>query len=520
MKRVLTIVLAALLCAAMLTGALAEAPVLVSQPGDADWIDGSNLLRIRGENGYFVATMDGTALTGEEFASSIYYEDGVITAAKLSVEGVNAFGALNQSGEEVVPFQYGDIDVLSDVWVVGVSLVEATKENYDYNSWFSDDVYLIDTVDIYNVATGTKAATLTRAEYSDAKAFGEYINVENRTDGTVTTYDASFNALGTVKYTWSEDLIPQTGLQTFRDNGQYGLMDADGNVVMQPSFYTIYDFSEGYAEVSTGEKSGLIDEAGNVIIPAVFDKVNRGYNTPNGTSRFYNAGYFCVVQDGKLGYAVAGGTVTCEPKYSADVLDNNGASATYTDMEGKVHIVAGDGVETVLEGYDSVYPLSNASGVFYRVTNADYDYGMIDFHGNEVLPLQYGAVSVSGDGRYVLVDVDYRETAIYEITYPEAAAGEAAAPAEGEGEAEGEAPADSENSGIIALLDSAIVLLNQDPAANSNTVVGLLNSAYNQLGAESAAGAIINGAINTLQSDPAANGAAVVQLLENVKSLL
>ena len=516
MKKVLAILMAMLLCAAALTGALAE-PVLISQPGDADWIDGSNLLKIRGTNGYYIAEMDGTAITGEEFGSSIYYEDGVITAAKLSVDGVNAFGALDLSGKEIIPFQYGDIDVLNEVWAVGVVLVKATQEHYDYNSWFSDDVYLIDTVDIYNVASGTKVATMTRAEYNDADAYGEYINVENRTDGTVTTYDAAFNALGTVKYTWSEDLIPQTGLETFRDNVQYGLKDADGNVVMQPSFYSIYDFNNGYAEVYTGDKYGLIDEAGNVVVPAIYDKVNRGYYTPEGTSRHNNAGYFGVVQDGKLGYVVAGGAVTCEPKYSADALDNNGASAVYTDMEGKTHILAADGVETVLEGYDYIYPADNASGVFYRVRNADYDYGLIDFHGNVILPLEYDGLSMSGDGKYALVDVDYHETAIYEITYPEAAAGAAPEEADPAVEPAPDAPA---ASGAAALIDSAIVLLKADATANVNAVVGLLNSAFNELGAESAVGAIINSAINTLQSDPAANGETVVALLENAKTLL
>ena len=517
MKRVFSIVLAVLLCMAALTGALAEAPVLVYELGGAEWVKGSNYLSIRGDNGYYLATMDGTALTADEFAD-IDYSDGVFVAVKRGIEGLNDSGALNANGEEVIPFQYADIDVLNEYWAVGVVLVPATADKYDYKVWFSDIEYaLIETADIYNLSTGACAASLTRDEYNGARAYGAYINVENRTDGTVTTYDAEFNALGTVGYTSSEDLIPQTGIQKFYDNGQYGLQDADGNVIMQPSFSSIYSFEDGYARVSTGEKRGLIDEQGNLIVPAEYDEINFSIYSPEGVSQYCNVGYYCVTLDDKIGYVTAGGAVTCEPKYSTNILKNKGASAFYTDMEGVDHMLAADGVDTVLSGYDDVSTPYYSSGMFHQVKTSD-GYGLIDFHGEEILPCKYRDVALSGDGRYVLAQIDRDSSEIYELAYPEVAAAEPAAPAEGEPAAEPEAS--SENAGIVALLDSAIVLLNSDPAANSNAVVGLLNSAFNQLGAESAAGAIINGAINTLQSDPAANGAAVVQLLENVKSLL
>ena len=521
MKKILAILLAALLCSAMLTGALAEAPALVYELEDADWVDGSNYLYIRGNNGYYLANMDGTAITADEFAD-IDYSKGLFIGSKRSVEGINDSGAMDATGAEVIPFQYADIKVLNENWAVGIVLAEATAENYDYKVIFGSMEYaIIETVDIFNLAAGVCAASLSRAEYNDAKAFGAYINIENRTDGVVTTYDAEFNALGTVNYVWTEDLIPQTGLQTFRDNGQYGLQDADGNVILQPSYYSIYDFEDGYARVYTGDLYGLIDETGAVIVPAEYEKINKGYHTP-GDSAYDNAGYYCVEKDGKLGYVTAGGAVTCELKYSADALENNGASATYTDMEGKIHILAADGVESVVEGYEYMYPADNGSGVFYRVRNSDSRYGLIDFHGNEILPCQYRDVSMSGDGRYVLAEGDSYVCQIYELSYPEPAAADV--PAETPAEAPAEAPAAEAAapaaSGVAAIIDSAIVLLNADPAANSNAVVGLLNSAFNELGADSPAGAIINSAINTLQSDPAGNGATVVQLLENVKTLL
>lgn len=514
MKKILAIMLAALLCTALLTGALAEAPVY--ELGDADWVDGSNYVYIRGDNGYYLATMDGTALTSDEFAD-IDYSNGLFIGAKRTVEGINDSGLMDETGAELTPFQYADINVLNEYWAVGIVLAAATAENYDYNVIFGDmDYAIIETVDIYNLTSGTCVASLSRSEYKSCRAYGSYINVENRADGTVTTYDAEFNALGTVNYTSSEDLIPAQGIQTFYENGQYGLKDADGNVIMAPAFSSIYGFENGYARVSTGEKRGVIDEAGNVVVPAEYDEINFSIYSPEGVSQYYNAGYFCVEQDGKLGYVAAGGAVTCEPKLSTNILKNKGATAFYTDMEGVDHMLSADGVDTVLDGYTDIYTPYYSSGMFHRTKNADGAYGLIDFHGNEVLPCQYRDVSLSGDGRYVLAEVERGVCQIFELTYPEIAVG--AAPAEeAASETEGEAPA---ASGAAALLDSAILLLNTDAVANANAVVGLLNSAFNELGAESAAGAIINSAINTLQSDPAANGATVVQLLENAKTLL
>ena len=229
---------------------------------------------------------------------------------------------------------------------------------------------------------------------------GHSLNVENRASGEVTTYDLSFNALGTVNSLY-DDSLAQMDVTTFYERGT-GLMDGEGNVIADPVYDSIGSFYGGYAYVSLDDKYGLIDEAGNIALAIEYDDVDTSYYLPlsgSGEGSGYNAfGYFAVELDGKLGYVDEQGNVTCEPKYSVDVLDNNGASATYTDLEGKFHILAADGVETVVEGYEDVYPLNYLGGMFYRVTNEDYDYGVIDWHGNVVLPAQYNSINASGDG--------------------------------------------------------------------------------------------------------------------------
>ena len=570
MRKLLGILLTLAMLAGMFTVAMAEgAPVLVGKISNADWIDGTNYLQVQGSNGYGIMKMDGTMLTGTLYGRSFTYDGNVIVAAQLGGDEINAWGAFRMDGSTVVPFQYGDVEVLSEEWAVAYVLTQATADQYDYSSWTDSSLYLlIDHVDVYNLVSGACVATLTRAQFADAQAVGHSINIEDRSTGVVTTYDANFNALGTCDYISDTDYA-QVDIVTFRENGQYGLKDSQGNVIMQPSFYSIYDFDHGYAEVSTGEVNGLIDASGNVVIAPAYDRIVRNYYMPmptDGDNSGYEAnGYFCVELDGKLGYVDASGNVTCEPTYSKDILENNGASALYTDMEGKKHILAADGADTTVEGYENLRAADFASGMFYYVTDADYNYGLIDWHGNVVFPCQYSGITISGDGRYALVDVDYENSEIYELSYPVAgtaaavegdAAGDETPAAEEdavmaeepvaeavpdaeelptteapamdpapettvEAEASADTPAaETDYSAVVALLDSAKLLLNSDAATNRDAVINLLNSAVQSLGdANLSATTLIDSAISLLEQDAAANAASVIALLDSVAAL-
>lgn len=542
MKRLCRIALALALCAALAAGALAE-PTMLAEFEDVRWIDGTNLMSMEGRDGYCIAQLDGTPVTGEEFSRSFSYNSGLIVTSAAEPESVNCSGAVNLEGAEVIPFQYGDIKVLNEYWALAFTFAPATADHYDYESWSSDNYYLIDTVDVYNLEKGSKVGSLPRANYEEHYANGRTINIKDRSSGAITAYDADFNALGTDLNSVYDDEYAQMEISTFRSNGQQGLMDGEGNIIMEPKFQYINSFYGNYAEVSTGETYGLIDASGNVIIPAEYENINTGYYGAGGGSQYENFGYFCVEKDGKLGYVRAGGEVSCEPKYAADALENNGASATYTDIEGKLHILAGDGVETVIEGYDQVRPFSYGSGVFYRVNDADYNYGMIDFHGNVVFPCEYESISLSGDGRYALVNPDYDESELYELDYsavagaaepgeapaliaPEAESPAAAEPEEAPAEPEEapaepeEEPASGEVSAVAGLVDSAILLLQADAGANGSAVTSLLNAAIAQIGADSPAGSMLSSVITLLDADAGANGAAAVTLLENAKPLL
>ena len=558
MKHKVQVWLTLLLCLLMAIPAYADAPVLVADnlTEHLSWVDGTSLLRVPGSDGYSMNTLDGTALT-EPLYSNFFNLNGYIEAAKVDIDSYNCWGAFDTSGNVLIPFAYGDINVLSRDWALGIVLEDATADSYDYSSWTdSDKFYNIARVDVYHMPEGNKVAELPRANYLDSYAVYDCLNIQNRADNVITTYDANFNVLGTVEHLY-DSTFATPDYTTFRENGQYGIKDAAGNVIMAPSFYSVYDFRYGYAEVSDGESSGLVDTNGQVAVPVEYSDILISYYAPwseaGETSAYNCCGYFGVVNaEEKVGYVNAAGEVTCEPKYSRDIVTYNGASLTLVDLEGNTRLLAADGVETTLNGYSDVYVLHYSNGMYYRVTDANTSlYGVIDWHGEVVLPCEYTSVTLSGDGQYLLACKDWENYSIYQVSYPgqasaaEPPVAESATEPEASGadvkaaltdkvkdiagaqdaeettEAEAGAPAASDAGDVVSVINSAITLLNTDAASNSAAAISLLQNARSMLKEDRPdLTPTLNAAITLLNEDAAANRAGVVTLLNSVLLML
>lgn len=485
----------------------------------ADLLYGSNNLTLEGESGYALADMAGTPLT-EAVYGSFSYNGGYIVATGAE-GGLTSTGVLTAEGKELVPCRYSEIEVLNPHWILAITLDEATADQYDYSSFLSNDAfYLINTVDVYFISQDKEAscvASLTRDQYLDSSAYGEYINIQDRATNGITAYDSAFQPVATdLSYIYDEP-VDGDGLVTFSSNGQYGLQDAQGNTVMEPSFQYIYDFYRDYAVVSTGEKEGLIDREGNVVLPAEFDEVELNYYLPEdpeseSTSGYGAFGYFSVIQDGKAGFADETGAITCEPKYVADAVENCGISLLMTDAQGNVSIIAADGAETLIEGYDDVSALYYGSGLLYEVRNTDYQEGLIDWHGNVLLPCEYGDISLSADGNYAVTDNYDGYIDVYKLAFDQDGANaETEAPAETEASAETEGVGTETAAGtgstdtisaVNVLLDNAEAALNEDPEGGRESAAGLLASAASLLEGENAdAAALLNNAVSLLNME-------------------
>lgn len=402
----------------------------IRELSDVDLISGSSLFEMRGENGYYLADLEENPLTDAVY-SSFSFEKGYITAY-LKDGDLNREGLLLPDGSQVIECGYGDIKIANSHWAIGYKLTPADANNYDYEAWFTgeddDKYFLIETADVYHLEDGAAAlcASYPREEFLDYYAQGDYISIQNRSDESIVLYDGAFNVVSQDQsslYSYPDDIV--TGdYEIFSDNGQQGIRDKDGNVLVEPSYKYVDNISEGYARVSTGDYYGLIDLTGKVIVPAQADEIILSYKGPEMVSdssysgRYVCGGYVAASIDGKLAYYDLDGNQTVEPKISKDVFEVNGVSATYNDLEGNVHILAADGTDTVLDdAHKDVRALNYGSGYLYEFTDENYNKGLIDWHGNELLPIGQYSMELTGDGSYLLDEVDYSSSVLYEVNY-------------------------------------------------------------------------------------------------------
>lgn len=69
-----------------------------------------------------------------------------------------------------------------------------------------------------------------------------------------------------------------SGNWTNHYNGQYGFINANGKMITDFSFEYANDFCNGFASVNKDKKWGFIDENGQLVIPFQFDDVHPFYN--------------------------------------------------------------------------------------------------------------------------------------------------------------------------------------------------------------------------------------------------
>ena len=545
MKKLCTMMIAVLLCLCMAVPAMAfqgSASLKLDGLSSRYWIYDTDVLRVSGSEGYAMCTVDGTLLTEAKY-NSFEGINGYVKAVRTDISSVNCYGVMDTQGNTVVPFQYGDLRIESAEWALGIVLATASASQYDYKNYDGDQFWNIERVDVYYLGEAKMVASLTRDQFLDADVVNHCLNIQDRTTSVISCYDSNFTQVGTNLKSLYDDSYAPGDYTYYRENGQYGIKDAAGNIVMQPSYqYLETPGRRGYIVVSTGEKEGLVSLSdGSLCIPAEYDDILSSYYLPTdetGTGSGYVAfGYVGVLLNNKLCYVNINGEITCQTNYAKGIADNYGVSAMLTDLEGKIHIIAADGVETVLEGYERVSVMDSTAGMYYRVTDANGKYGLVDWHGNIVLPCQYSRITISESGKYALVDVDYSTCQMYELTYPEVTtAAETQASNEGgfgsllnslmqNSSQTAEAPADqnaseaaasdANASGVATLVNSAVTLLQMDPVANKDSVISLLNNALQMAGDDAATASLLNSAITLLNVDAAQNAASVIVLLQS-----
>lgn len=121
------------------------------------------------------------------------------------------------------------------------------------------------------------------------------------------------------------------GLAAFKLQSHWGLLDVSGNVVLDPAYEYIQDFSEGLAEVRASEKSGFIDRTGKLVLPMVYDN-----------ARSFRDGLAPAQLGDKWGYIDQSGRWVVEPRF-ADAHAFHQGAALVSEAYGQLQLISRTG---------------------------------------------------------------------------------------------------------------------------------------------------------------------------------
>lgn len=358
-----------------------------------NFVGGTDILLATNDgNKYALMDVTDTQLTEPKYNRFIDTEHGWLIVQDVDTQKE---GVLSQKGQIVVPSEYDNIIVLSDKWIVAYKLKEASEADYDFESWSDNSYYQIDTAKIFCVnGDSVISVEVTRDQLEDIYAEGDYVNIQDRSTGNVTTYDSEFNAVASANNVY--------------DFGDYSVQSVlEKQLEDKTGYYVNTIGDDGYVGVSSYANDelicGVINMNGDIVVPLEYSRI---HSSDSGSDRYISTqGYFCVEKDDKIGYVTDGGNASCELKYDRDNFYNQGLSGSYKNSDGTYMIVAADGTES---GPYPNLPSGHANGLLYVTYTIDNKTILVDWHGNELLK-DYSDYSFAESGKYFIAHKSYSD---------------------------------------------------------------------------------------------------------------
>ena len=424
MKRTICALMALALCCGAAAGEIALVPA--GSFSDYAYFEDDSAFVIDADGEYREGLFDieGSQVIPCEYeALSGYGVTGYYVAQRE--EGLNVRGALDAAGNEVIPFQYGDIRFLSERWALGVTLEETSIRPCDYEDYIDGKDYNAVSYDVYDLQGGGYVGFFSY-QCQAIRAHGDYLYVQGR-DGDTTIYDetlravrggladpyASFATLdgGVVDLSTGETLLSGFlfgaelggGLLSVTDGEALGICDTSGRMLTDCVYDRVFAAdANGDVRVERDGQFGLVDSAGSEVVPCGYDAIER--LSFGGEYVYRVRGYACVEKDGAYNYVLPDGQLSY-PVFYKDV-DILGLSMILTDIYGQKHILAADGVRTPVD-YVEFASFPGGDGTLLKARGADGLWYLIDWHGDLLLPDGYPyAVSllIAPDGSAVLAE--------------------------------------------------------------------------------------------------------------------
>ena len=379
---------------------------------------------------------------GNKLSDSFAYispSDGFYTVGNEDLH----LGLLDGQGKQLLPLEYGEIKTYGSKWIAGIKLVvsEDSEENPDYKALLGNKSYMIDSVDVYYA--GEKKGTLTRAEWDYAKAFGDYIAIEDRND-KMSFYNKDFvksPAEASYAYEYNNDYSTKTVthlgsgqaaftagctltadevLQSVWVNSDKQLLDLQGNVLADLSDYrnAQVDAESNLIKLENADgKVGLADSTGKEIIPCAYDRMSYAL------AGALKSGYLYVEKDGKNGFVNLATGEETGFTFMKDAGDQRANFILVNDArEGKILISAMAGeLPGRYKETNAAFQAQADGNPYAIVKEMDDTCRVVGQKGEEVLPgVTFSGIydaKISDDGTLILLPGERGSYTLYTISY-------------------------------------------------------------------------------------------------------
>ena len=475
-KKQMRLVCLLMLCT-VLTGILQPAAAdiqaerLLKRMGNLTPIQGTNLLIAQEskQNKWGLYDTDANLVVPLEYEKIVYVayrflnvaslpEETYKPTVKIPLDKLNSHALMTFDGKVLTDYIYGTFKAYSPLWAAGWVLENGTSKDYDFTP-DKEHYFRIKRCDIFYCGeeetsesggaegsgdsanknkTGSRLiASLTRTQFKDAFAHGEYLSVESRKSGITVysknaeTVDINSKNLRSGVYgiknwmlvelatgemvmdgcsavseiqTENELLLLATRID-FQGRKLNTLITTKGEVIIPLMDADISSVSRGYAIITNREtgKKGLYSLAEKKqILSSTYDEI---FENRNNIDRFNCHGFICVMKDEKY-YNYNLETKKLVPllklKLDPDTeLQRYGPTfyaTTILAKYSKTQLISPDGHTKSLN-----CTISKSRGSGY-ILIAKFSGGstVINWSGNNYLPQYYSSITITDDDRFIL----------------------------------------------------------------------------------------------------------------------
>ena len=392
----------------------------------------------RVDGGYQLFDKNGNALSAvysnlTAKGRGLYYE--------YEGEGLNYIGLLDQNGQVVCAPSYGEVTVFDGGWALGYVLEATSAESGDFKD-SSNNHYNVVHTDVF--CDGKLVGTLTRDEYLPSYSegvSGDYFFVK-QTSSTGFFLDKNFNKyvvsgdfytsseysqdwrtkvvthVPTQQKAFSADCTltaDQVQTAVWYEDSNDSLLDLRGNVIKSGLVYDSVRSYGDYFSIRLNKLYGVMDLEGNVIIEPAYEEL------ANYTGLYPNGIQLGVTPEGHLHFLDLNGNITAKVEYELSSSDYKGfsynSSFVVVKNMGKILVFTATQGELPTKYEDYATPYTNH---MVLLVQKDGLWGGIDVDGNTVIPFVHRyAPDMSADGTFVYGTTENREYVSYILSSDE-----------------------------------------------------------------------------------------------------